>query len=62
MAQGIATRSSRGHPTSCLPIKEEDYPRIVNDPKSFRRAIDDRFGIVPKQRDTGGDGLTLLGP
>lgn len=48
MAQGIATRSSRGHRTICLPIKEEDYLRIVNDPKSFRRTIDDRFRETPE--------------
>ena len=48
MAQGIATRSSRGHRTICLPIKEEDYLRIVNDPKTFRRTIDDRFRQTPE--------------
>jgi len=52
MPQGIATRSSRGHRTICLPIKEEDYLRIVNDPKSFRRTIDDRFGILPNRPST----------
>ena len=25
MAEGIATRSSRGHRTICVPIEEEDY-------------------------------------
>jgi hypothetical protein len=48
MAEGIATRSSRGHRTICLPIKEEDYLRIVNDPKAFRRIIDDRFRQTPE--------------
>ncbi len=48
VAQGIATRSSRGHRTICLPIKEEDYLRIVNDPKSFLRTIDDRFRETPE--------------
>ena len=37
MAEGIATRSSRGHRTICLPIEEEDYLRIIHDPKVFRR-------------------------
>ena len=35
MAEGIATRSSRGHRTICLPIEEEDYLRIIHDPKVF---------------------------
>jgi hypothetical protein len=46
MAQGNATRSSRGHRTICLPIEEEDYLRIVNDPKAFRLRVDDCFGMV----------------
>ena len=36
MAEGIATRSSRGHRTICLSIEEEDYLRIIHDPKAFR--------------------------
>ena len=32
MAEGIATRSSRGHRTICVPIEEEDYLRIIHDP------------------------------
>ena len=59
MAEGIATRSSRGHRTICLPIKEEDYLRIVNDPKAFRRTIDDCFGTVPKPVNFGFSSLTL---
>ena len=39
MAEGIATRSSRGHRTICLPIKEEDYLRIIHDPKAFRAQL-----------------------
>ena len=35
MAEGIATRSSLGHRTICLPIEEEDYLRIIHDPKVF---------------------------
>ena len=35
MAEGIATRSSRGRRPSV--IEEEDYLRIIHDPKAFRR-------------------------
>jgi hypothetical protein len=48
MADGTATRSSRGHRTICLPIPEEAYPRIVNDPGEFRRTIDDCFRRTPE--------------
>jgi hypothetical protein len=48
MAQGSATRSSRGHRTICLPIEEEDYLRIVNDPKAFRLRVDDCFSQCPE--------------
>jgi len=48
MAEGIATRSSRGHRTICLPIKEEDYLRIISDPKAFRHTIDDCFHQTPE--------------
>ena len=39
MAEGIATRSSRGHRTICLSIEEEDYLRIIHDPKAFRHLL-----------------------
>ena len=48
MAEGIATRSSRGHRTICLPIAEEDYLRIIHDPKAFRRTLDDCFRQIPE--------------
>ena len=48
MAEGIATRSSRGHRTLCLPIEEEDYLRIIHDPKAFRRTLDDCFRQTPE--------------
>ena len=48
MAEGIATRSSRGHRTICLPIEEEDYLRIIHDPKVFRRTLDDCFRQTPE--------------
>ena len=48
MAEGIATRSSRGHRTICVPIEEEDYLRIIHDPKVFRRTLDDCFRQTPE--------------
>jgi hypothetical protein len=48
MAEGIATRSSRGHRTICLPISEPAYSQIVKDPAEFRRAIDDCFRRMPE--------------
>jgi len=48
MATGIATRSSRGHRTICVPISEELYPQIVNDPQEFRRNLDERFREMPE--------------
>jgi hypothetical protein len=48
MAEGTATRSSRGHRTICLPISEEAYQTIVGDPRAFRAAIDDWFRRAPE--------------
>ena len=48
MAEGIATRSSRGYRTICLPIEEEDYLRIIHDLKVFRGTLDDCFGQTPE--------------
>ena len=48
MAKGIATRSSRGHRTICVPISEELYPQIVSDPQEFRRTLDERFRVMPE--------------
>jgi hypothetical protein len=48
MAKGIATRSLRGHRTICVPISEEAYLQIVNDPSEFRRTIDDCFRTTPE--------------
>jgi hypothetical protein len=48
MAEAIATRASRGHRTICLPIAEETYRRVVNDPVAFRRWIDDCFRDAPE--------------
>ena len=48
MANGVATRSSRGHRTICVPISEELYPQIVNDPQEFRRTLDECFRQMPE--------------
>jgi hypothetical protein len=48
MAEDLATRSSRGHRTLCLPIAEEAYPQTVHDPVAFRRWIDDCFRETPE--------------
>ena len=48
MAEAIATQSSRGHRTICLPIAEEAYRQIVNDPVAFRRTIDDCVRQMPE--------------
>ena len=48
MAEGLATRSSRGHRTICLPIAEESYCRVVDDPAAFRVAVDDGFRDAPE--------------
>ncbi|MBV8266479.1 MAG: hypothetical protein JO252_09155 [Planctomycetaceae bacterium] len=47
MAELLATRSSRGHRTICLPIAEDAYRRIVSIPSEFRHAIDDCFQQSP---------------
>jgi hypothetical protein len=48
MAEGIATRSSRGHRTICLPVSEEDYSKSIADPGAFRRMIDASFRRMPE--------------
>jgi hypothetical protein len=48
MAEGLATRASRGHRTICLPIAEGTYRRIVGIPSEFRRVIDDCFRQRPE--------------
>jgi hypothetical protein len=48
MAEGLATRASRGHRTICLPIAEEAYWQAVHDPVAFRRWIDGRFRETPE--------------
>lgn len=48
MAEGHATRSSRGYRTLCLPIAEEAYQPTVRDPVAFRRWVDDCFRETPE--------------
>jgi hypothetical protein len=48
MAKGSATRSSRGHRTICVPISEEAYSQIINDPQQFRPTLDECFRQMPE--------------
>ena len=61
MAEAIATRSSRGHRTICLPIAEEAYQQIVNDPVEFRRTIEDCFRRMPELFPRDFEGFQLMG-
>src|SRR5512135_2211878 len=61
MAASLATRSSRGHRTICLPIAEETYRQIVNDPVKFRHAIDDDFRRMPELFPRNFEGYQLMG-
>jgi hypothetical protein len=42
------TRAARGQRTLCLPLAEDTYARIIDDPKQFRRALDDLFRSAPE--------------
>jgi hypothetical protein len=48
MANRPATRASRGLRTICLPIAEDAYLRIINDPQEFRRTLDHCFREAPE--------------
>src|SRR2546426_489773 len=48
MAEGRATRSSRGHRTICLPVSEDAYAQAVNAPAQFRRLLDEGFRTTPE--------------
>lgn len=48
MAERRATRASRPYRTLCLPIPEELYRRIVDDPQEFRRTLDDCYRRMPE--------------
>jgi hypothetical protein len=61
MAGSLATRSSRGYRTICLPIPEETYQQIIDDPGEFRRAIDDYFRRMPELFPGNFKGYQLMG-
>src|SRR4051812_24076160 len=48
MAEAIATGSSRGHRTICLPIAEDASSHALEDPAAFRRSIDDSLRETPE--------------
>src|SRR5213080_212153 len=48
MAEGSATRSSRGHRTICLLVSEDAYAQAVNDPAKFRALLDEAFRTTPE--------------
>ncbi len=48
MADGTATRSSRGHRTICLPVSEDAYLQAIDDPVRFRRLLDEGFRATPE--------------
>ena len=48
MAAEIATRSSRGHRTICLPISEAAYAQIIDDPALVRQTLEDCFQQMPE--------------
>jgi len=61
MAEAIATRSSRGHRTICLPIAEEADRQIVDDPVAFRRTIEEWCRDMPELFPWNLDGFPLMG-
>ena len=48
MAEGSATRLSRGHRTICLPVAEDAYMQAISDPAKFRRLLDEGFRTTPE--------------
>jgi hypothetical protein len=48
MAEGSATRSSRGHRTICLPVSEDAYAHAISDPAAFRSLLDECFRRAPE--------------
>lgn len=55
MADGTVARSSRVHRTICLPISEDSYRVIVDDPAAFRRRLDEGFRATPELFPPGFD-------
>src|SRR3954454_14859566 len=61
MAGSRATQASRGHRTICLPIPEATYRQIIDDPRAFRRTLDDRFQRLPELFPRNFEGYQLMG-
>src|SRR5512142_703935 len=61
MAGSLATRSSRGHRTRCLPLPEETYEQIIDDPRASRRTLDDCFQRMPELFPRNFPGYQLMG-
>jgi len=55
MADGTVARSSREHRTICLPISEDSYRCVVDDPAAFRRRLDEGFRATPELFPPGFD-------
>src|SRR5512135_3208593 len=61
MAETAATQASRGHRTICLPIPEPTYHLVIDDPRAFRRTIDDCFRRMPELFPPNFQGYQLMG-
>src|SRR5512142_826629 len=61
MAETAATQASRGHRTICLPIPEPTYHQVIDDPRAFRRTIDDCFRRMPELFPANFQGYQLMG-
>jgi hypothetical protein len=48
MAEGSAVRFCRGHATICLPLGEEEYEAVVEDPKEFREWLERCYAEMPE--------------
>ena len=48
MAEGSALALCRGHATICLPIGEDEYDAIVENPSEFRRWLERCFAEMPE--------------
>src|SRR5512142_2644497 len=61
MAERGATQASRGHRTICVPSPEPTYQRIIDDPRVFRRTIDDWLRRRPELFPRNFQGYQLMG-
>jgi hypothetical protein len=48
MAEGSAVKPSGSIRTICLPIREEEYRQMVDDPAQFRRFVDSCYECMPE--------------